>query len=76
MKNWGKKTRGRENVAFILPGSTMAFKKCRHVNVMGQACILAPRSGKAKNAGAFAIPLICAITTRQAAEQRHDTLPR
>jgi hypothetical protein len=48
MKNWGKKTRGRENVAFILPGSTMAFKKYRHVNVMGQACILAPCSGKAK----------------------------
>jgi len=33
-----------------LPGSTTAFKKCRYVNVMGLAYILAPLSGKAKSA--------------------------
>ena len=50
MKNWLRKTRRRDKVEFILPGSGVAFKKWRHVNVMGLAYILAPRSRKSKSA--------------------------
>ncbi|MFP1646078.1 hypothetical protein [Pontitalea aquivivens] len=52
MKNWFRKTRRRDKVEFILRGSTTAFKKCRYVNVMWLAYILAPLSGKAKSAEA------------------------
>jgi hypothetical protein len=52
MKNWLRKTRRRDKVEFILQGSTAALKKGRYVNVMGLGYILAPLSGKAKNAGA------------------------
>jgi hypothetical protein len=56
MKNWFKKTRRRDMVEFILPGSTAALKKGRYVNVMGLAYILAPLSGKAKIAEAGGWP--------------------
>ncbi|MBM3616446.1 MAG: hypothetical protein FJX28_13785 [Alphaproteobacteria bacterium] len=77
-------------VEFILPGSTTAFKKCRYVNVMGLAYILAPLSGKAKSAQgcgsptsssglgcswAFPLPLIPSNTTPKAAEPRQEALP-
>lgn len=77
-------------VEFILPGSTTAFKKCRSVNVMGLAYILAPLSGKAKSVQgcgsqtsnsrtrcdwAFPLLLIPASTTPQTAEPRQDELP-
>jgi len=51
MKNWFRKARRRDMVELILPGSTTAFKKCRSVNMMGLAYILAPLSGKQKMPG-------------------------
>ncbi len=48
MRNWCRKTRRRDKVEFILPGSTTADKKCRYVNVMTLAYILAPLSGRPK----------------------------
>ena len=50
MKNWFRKTRGRERVDFTVPGSATAHKKCRFANVMAPACILAPLSGKVESA--------------------------